>query len=98
MAFSISFSLANIFVHLLAFFCAFRGEENRIWALEIPNVDETICVYDTDDSTIYGFGAFFCLLINQVFLNLITRCFCCGKGLISGRANTCAIISYILSW
>lgn len=60
--------------------------------------DRTFCVYTTDASTVYGLAAFGLLLLSQAVLNGITRCFCCGKGLVSGCSTTTAVIFFILSW
>ena len=60
--------------------------------------ERTFCVYTTDASTVYGVAAFSLLLLSQTVLNAVTRCLCCGKGLISGCSTTCAVIFFILSW
>jgi len=60
--------------------------------------DRTFCVYTTDASTVYGFAAVALLILSQAVLNAVTRCLCCGKGLVSGCSATCAVVSFILSW
>lgn len=60
--------------------------------------EKTYCVYGTDASTVYGLSAFGLLLISQAVVNGVTRCFCCGKGLISGKTTTIAIFFFVFSW
>ena len=60
--------------------------------------EKTYCVYGTDASTVYGLSAFGLLLISQAVVNGVTRCFCCGKGLISGKTTTVAIFFFVFSW
>lgn len=60
--------------------------------------EKTYCAYGTDASTVYGLSAFGLLLISQAVVNGVTRCFCCGKGLISGKTTTVAIFFFVFSW
>lgn len=59
----------------------------------------TYCVYASDASTVYGLTAFGMLLLSQAVVYGVTRCLCCGKGLVSGSSSTtCAIVFFVLSW
>ncbi|WCJ24472.1 hypothetical protein M5689_006431 [Euphorbia peplus] len=101
MAISVSVIAAVISLHLLAFVLAIGAERRRSHAKVMPDVydDWTYCVYTTDASTVYGLSAFGLLLVSQLLLNGVTRCLCCGKGLVTGSCSTTlAIFFFILSW
>lgn len=100
MAVSVTIIVLIISLHLLAFVFAIGAERRRSEAKVVPDKydDLTFCVYTTDASTVYGVAAFSLLLLSQTVLNAVTRCLCCGKGLVSGCSTTCAVIFFILSW
>ena len=87
-------------LHLIAFVLAVGAERRRSTARVMPDEydEKTYCVYGTDASTVYGLSAFGLLLISQAVVNGVTRCFCCGKGLISGKTTTIAIFFFVFSW
>uniref|UniRef100_A0A9I9D361 Fiber protein Fb34 n=1 Tax=Cucumis melo TaxID=3656 RepID=A0A9I9D361_CUCME len=87
-------------LHLIAFVLAVGAERRRSTANVVPDEydEKTYCVYGTDASTVYGLSAFGLLLISQAVVNGVTRCFCCGKGLISGKTTTVAIFFFVFSW
>ncbi|WJX21336.1 hypothetical protein P8452_10784 [Trifolium repens] len=100
MAVSLTIIVLIIFLHLLAFVFAIGAERRRSEATVQPDEydDRTFCVYTTDASTVYGLAAFSLLLLSQTVLNAVTRCLCCGKGLVTGCSTTCAAILFTLSW
>ncbi|XP_057425141.1 uncharacterized protein LOC130718553 [Lotus japonicus] len=100
MAVSVTILVLIIALHLIAFVFAFGAERRRSEAKVVPDEydDQTYCRYTTDASTVYGLAAFLILLLSHGILNVVTRCFCCGKGLVSGCSTTFAILFYILSW
>ncbi|KAK7357748.1 hypothetical protein VNO80_17044 [Phaseolus coccineus] len=100
MAVSVTILVLIIALHLIAFVFAIGAERRRSEAKVLPDEydDRTFCVYTTDASTIYGLAAVALLLLSQAVLNAVTRCLCCGKGLVSGCSATCAVASFILSW
>ncbi|KAK3017019.1 hypothetical protein RJ639_006530, partial [Escallonia herrerae] len=60
--------------------------------------ERTYCVYGSDASTAYGLSAFGLLLISQTVVNGVTKCLCFGRGLVSGRSATWAVLFFIFSW
>ncbi|KAE8077266.1 hypothetical protein FH972_015841 [Carpinus fangiana] len=100
MAVSVSILAIIISLHLIAFVLAIGAERRRSKAVVVPDKYDinTYCVYNSDASTVYGLAAFGLLLISQTVVNGVTRCFCFGKGLITGRSTTLAIFFFILSW
>lgn len=60
--------------------------------------ERTYCVYGTDASTVYGLTAFGLLLVSQTVLNGVTRCLCCGKGLVTGSSTTWTVFFFVFSW
>ncbi|OIW06948.1 hypothetical protein TanjilG_18336 [Lupinus angustifolius] len=100
MAVSLTILVLLIALHLIAFVLAIGAERRRSEAKVVPDEydDRTYCVYTSDASTVYGLAAFVLLLLSQATVNAVTRCFCCGKGLVSGYSSTCAVIFFILNW
>ncbi|MED6113361.1 hypothetical protein PIB30_070038 [Stylosanthes scabra] len=100
MAVSLPILVILIALHLIAFVFAVGAERRRSAAKVVPDEydDRTYCVYTTDASTVYGLAAFALLLISHALLNALTRCLCCGKGLVSGARSTCAVFLFIFSW
>ncbi|XP_058738076.1 uncharacterized protein LOC131610201 [Vicia villosa] len=100
MAVSITLIVAIISLHLLAFVFAIGAERRRSLAKVVPDEydDRSFCVYTTDASTVYGLAACSLILLSQAILYVVTRCLCCGKGLVSGCSTTCAVIFFVLSW
>ncbi|KAJ4830440.1 hypothetical protein Tsubulata_029845 [Turnera subulata] len=101
MALSVSILAVVISLHLIAFVFAIGAESRRSTAKVVPDeYDETTyCVYGTDASTVYGLAAFGLLLVSQSVVHGVTRCLCCGKGLVRGGSSyTCAILFFVLSW
>lgn len=100
MAVSVTILVLIIALHLIAFVFAVGAERRRSQAKVVPDEydDRTFCVYTTDASTVYGLAALALLLLSHAVLNAVTRCLCCGKGLVSGGSATCAVVSFILSW
>ncbi|KAL2324128.1 hypothetical protein Fmac_023186 [Flemingia macrophylla] len=100
MAVSATILVLIIALHLIAFVFAVGAERRRSQAQVFPDEydDRTFCVYTTDASTIYGLAAVALLLLSHCVLNAVTRCLCCGKGLVSGCSATFAVVSFILSW
>lgn len=60
--------------------------------------EHTYCVYGTDASTAYGLAAFGLLFVSQTVLNVVTRCLCCGKGLVTGSSTTWTVFFFVFSW
>lgn len=60
--------------------------------------ERTYCVYGTDASTAYGLSAFGLLLICQTVLSCVTKCLCCGRGMMGGKSTSCAIFFFVFSW
>lgn len=60
--------------------------------------EQTYCVYGTDASAVYGLAAFGLLLLSHTVLNGVTRCLCCGKGLITGSSTTWTVFFFVFSW
>ena len=61
--------------------------------------ERSYCLYDSDASTAYGLSAFGLLLISQTVVNGVTKCFCCGKGLVAGSSVTAwTVFFYVFSW
>lgn len=87
--------MKSFYISLYSVFC-FLFEKARVMPDEYD--EKTYCVYGTDASTVYGLSAFGLLLISQAVVNGVTRCFCCGKGLISGKTTTIAIFFFVFSW
>ncbi|CAN7129769.1 hypothetical protein BRARA_G02771 [Brassica rapa] len=88
-------------LHLLAFVFAFGAERRRSTAVPVPDQydEQTFCRYGTDASTVYGMSAFGLLLVSQAVVNGVTKCLCCGKGLVTGTSYTVwAIIFFVVSW
>jgi len=56
------------------------------------------CQYTTDIATGLAAGAFVVLLVSQMFVMIVTRCLCCGKGYKPGGARTVAVLMFIFSW
>ncbi|CAI8605027.1 unnamed protein product [Vicia faba] len=100
MAVSITLIVAIISLHLFAFVFAIGAERRRSQAKVVPDEydDRSFCVYTTDASTVYGLAACSLLLLSQAILYAVTRCLCCGKGLVSGCSTTCAVFFFVLSW
>ncbi|KAG4984525.1 hypothetical protein AAZX31_10G257100 [Glycine max] len=100
MAVSVTILVLIIALHLIAFVFAVGAERRRSEAKVVPDEydDQTFCHYTTDASTVYGLSAVALLLLSHTVLNGVTRCLCCGKGLVSGCSATSAVISFILSW
>ncbi|KAJ0241405.1 hypothetical protein HA466_0218080 [Hirschfeldia incana] len=88
-------------LHLLAFVFAFGAERRRSTAVPVPDQydEKTFCRYGTEASTVYGMSAFGLLLVSQAVVNGVTKCLCCGKGLVTGTSYTvCAIVFFVVSW
>ncbi|KAL0801240.1 hypothetical protein Bca101_056416 [Brassica carinata] len=88
-------------LHLLAFVFAFGAERRRSTAVIVPDQydEKTFCRYRTAASTVYGMSAFGLLLVSQAVVNGVTKCLCCGKGLVTGTSYTvCAIVFFVVSW
>lgn len=101
MALSVSVLAIATSLHLIAFVFAVGAERRRSTAKVVADEYDyyTYCVYASDASTVYGLTAFGLLLISQAVINGVTRCLCCGKGLVSGSSSTiCAIVFFVLSW
>ncbi|CAL0300309.1 unnamed protein product [Lupinus luteus] len=100
MAFSLTILVLLLFLHILAFVLAIGAERRRSEAKVVPDEydNRTYCLYTTDASTVYGLSAFVLLLLSQAVVNAVTRCLCCGKGLVSGCSSTCAVLLFIISW
>ncbi|XP_050224391.2 reticulon-like protein B14 [Mercurialis annua] len=101
MALSVTVLVIVTALHLIAFVLAIGAESRRSHAEVLPDKydERTYCKYTTDASTVYGLGAFGLLLISQAVVNGVTRCLCCGKGLLSGTSSTTlAIVFFIGSW
>ncbi|CAK8574009.1 unnamed protein product [Lathyrus sativus] len=100
MAVSITLIVAIVSLHLFAFVFAIGAERRRSQATVVPDEydDRSFCRYTTDASTVYGLAACSLLLLSQAILYAVTRCLCCGKGLVSGCSTTCAVTFFVLSW
>ncbi|XP_057484792.1 uncharacterized protein LOC130771225 [Actinidia eriantha] len=100
MAVSVSILAIITSLHLIAFVLAVGAERRRSIAKPVPDKydERTYCVYGSDASTAYGLTAFGLLLISQAVVNGVTKCFCFGRGLMSGTSTTCAVFFFIFSW
>ncbi|KAM0962026.1 hypothetical protein ACFX13_027380 [Malus domestica] len=87
-------------LHLIAFIFAVGTERRRSTAKIVPDEydERTYCVYGTDASTVYGLAAFGLLAVSQTVLNVVTRCLCCGKGLVTGSSTTWTVFFFVFSW
>ncbi|CAB4265078.1 unnamed protein product [Prunus armeniaca] len=87
-------------LHLIAFVFAVGAERRRSTAKIVPDEydERTYCVYGTDASTAYGLAAFGLLFVSQTVLNGVTRCLCCGKGLVTGSSTTWTVFFFVFSW
>ncbi|XP_004299041.1 PREDICTED: uncharacterized protein LOC101305664 [Fragaria vesca subsp. vesca] len=87
-------------LHLIAFIFAVGAERRRSTAKIVPDEydEQTYCVYGTDASTVYGLAAIGLLLLSHTVLNAVTRCLCCGKGLVSGSSTTRTVFFFVFSW
>ncbi|KAL2944154.1 maturase K [Bienertia sinuspersici] len=92
--------IAVIVLDIIAFGLAVAAEQRRSTAQIIsdPDANYKYCQYDSDISTSYGIGAFFCLLASQVLIMAASKCFCCGPALSPGGSRACAIILFIICW
>lgn len=94
--FSFTLSLSFYFFRLKSFLLISYAQ-----ALIAPDQydDQTFCKYGTAASTVYGMSAFVLLLVSQAVVNGVTKCLCCGKGLVTGASYTvCAIVFFVVSW
>ncbi|KAK3031584.1 hypothetical protein RJ639_036383 [Escallonia herrerae] len=100
MALSVSILATITSLHLIAFVLAVGAERRRSTAKVMPDEydERTYCVYGSDASTAYGLSAFGLLLISQTVVNGVTKCLCFGRGLVSGRSATWAVLFFIFSW
>ncbi|KAM1922043.1 hypothetical protein ACFX15_020150 [Malus domestica] len=87
-------------LHLIAFIFAVGAERRRSTAKIVPDEydERTYCVYGTDASTVYGLVACGLLLVSQAVINGVTRCLCCGKGLVTGSSTTWTVFFFVFSW
>ncbi|CAN6549505.1 unnamed protein product [Malus baccata var. baccata] len=87
-------------LHLIAFIFAVGAERRRSTAKIVPDEydERTYCVYGTDASTVYGLAACGLLLVSQAVINGVTRCLCCGKGLVTGSSTTWTVFFFVFSW
>jgi len=72
-----------------------------IWQAKIvPDNEQNYkyCVYDSDRATGYGVVAFLFLMVSQIVIMVVSRCFCCGKPLKPGGSRACAIVLFIICW
>ncbi|KAJ4730656.1 fiber (DUF1218) [Rhynchospora pubera] len=93
--------LVLVFVlDVIAFGLAVAAEQRRSTATLSSDSEKnyTFCVYDSDISTGYGFGAFFLLLFSQIILMVGSRCFCCGPAMKPGGSRACALILFLFCW
>ncbi|XP_031111222.1 uncharacterized protein LOC116015324 [Ipomoea triloba] len=99
MALSIPVLVLVISFHLIAFVLAVGAERRRSTAKVVPDEydERTYCVYGTDASTAYGLSAFGLLLISQTVLYCVTKCLCCGRGMMGGKSTSCAIFFFVFS-
>ncbi|KAL6196476.1 hypothetical protein ACLB2K_032091 [Fragaria x ananassa] len=89
-----------LIVNVIAFGLAVAAEQRRSSAkiVQDSEVDYNYCVYNSDIATGYGVGAFLFLLVSQVIVMLVSRCFCCGKPLSPGGARALAVVLFITCW
>ncbi|KAK6946749.1 DESIGUAL/Modifying wall lignin-1/2 [Dillenia turbinata] len=93
--------LITVFIlDLIAFALAVAAEQRRTTARVATDYDKkyNYCVYDKDIATGLGVGAFFFLMLSQVFVMIASRCFCCGKALSPGGSRAWATILFLLCW
>ncbi|XP_057770735.1 uncharacterized protein LOC130990525 [Salvia miltiorrhiza] len=101
MGVSVPILAISISLHLIAFVLAVGAERRRSTATVKPDEydERTYCAYGTDASTVYGLAAFGLLLIAQVLIHGVTKCFCFGRGMMEGRRSTTrAVVFFVLSW
>ncbi|KAL5726538.1 hypothetical protein ACHQM5_009576 [Ranunculus cassubicifolius] len=86
--------------HLLAIVFAIGAESRRSTSKVVPDKydERTLCVYDSDASTMYGLTAFGLLLLSQILVHGVTRCLCFGRGLTAGSSKNVAIFFFVVSW
>lgn len=93
--------IAIVFVlDLIAFGLAVAAEQRRSKAKVVPDSEKnyTYCVYDSDIATGYGVGAFLFLMLSQVIVMAVSKCFCCGRALKPTGSRACALILFLLCW
>jgi hypothetical protein len=57
------------------------------------------CAYTKDTSTGLAAAAFVFLLLGQVLITAVTKCFCCGRETYKpGASRICAILLLVFSW
>ncbi|XP_015899090.3 uncharacterized protein LOC107432456 [Ziziphus jujuba] len=85
---------------IIAFGLAVGAEQRRSTARIVQDSDANYnyCVYDSDISTGLGVGALLFLLVSQVLIMGVSRCFCCGKPLSPGGSRAWAVILFITCW
>ncbi|ONK71528.1 uncharacterized protein A4U43_C04F9570 [Asparagus officinalis] len=85
---------------LIAFGLAVAAEERRSKAKVVPDQEKnyTYCVYNSDIATGYGVGAFLFLMVSQILVMAVSKCFCCGRALRAGGSRACALVLFLLCW
>ncbi|XP_038972857.1 uncharacterized protein LOC103700208 [Phoenix dactylifera] len=93
--------LVIVFVFdLIAFGLAVAAEQRRSTAIVVPDSEKnyTYCVYDSDISTGYGVGALLFLLVSQIIVMVVSKCFCFGRSLRPGGPRACSLLLFIACW
>ncbi|KAL5715330.1 hypothetical protein ACHQM5_017440 [Ranunculus cassubicifolius] len=92
--------VVTFILDLIAFGLAVAAEQRRSTAHIYTDREKNYnyCVYDSDRSTGYGVGSFLFLLVSQMLIMVVSRCFCCGKALRPGGSRAWAIILFIFCW
>lgn len=58
----------------------------------------TYCVYDSDIATGFGVGSLLLLLLSQLIITAVTRCYCCGPSLRRGGSRFCVFLLLLSCW
>ncbi|RWW42484.1 hypothetical protein BHE74_00051965 [Ensete ventricosum] len=63
---------------VVAFALAIAAEQRRNTVVPDSEKEYTYCVYDSDIATGFGVGSLLLLLLSQLIITAVTRCYCCG--------------------
>ncbi|XP_064976958.1 uncharacterized protein LOC135619162 [Musa acuminata AAA Group] len=85
---------------VVAFALAIAAEQRRNTAQVVPDSEKeyTYCVYDSDIATGFGVGSLLLLLLSQLIITAVTRCYCCGPLLRRGGSRFCVFLLLLSCW
>ncbi|KAJ3692955.1 hypothetical protein LUZ60_012050 [Juncus effusus] len=92
--------LVVFIIDLLAFILAIVAERRRNMAtIETDqNNGYLYCSYESNVSTGYGIAAIVFMLGTQAIVMVVSRCFCCGGEILSGKHRAWAGICFFTCW